>query len=74
MAAILYGIYVLISRPHHDERLGVWRPYASISWDGDKFHYHQLNNLDKSFETEEEAIAYGFIAGRNWVEHKSGGG
>ena len=68
MAAVLYGIYVLISRPRYDDRLRVWLAYASVSWDTDKFHYYQLNNLDKSFETEEEALACGFSAGRNWVD------
>jgi hypothetical protein len=73
MYAILYGIYVLISRPHYDEKLRVWHPYASITRD-DQFHYHQLNNLDKTFETEKEAIAFGFGAARKWVEeHKRWG-
>jgi hypothetical protein len=67
MAALLYGIYIIISRPRYDGRLRVWLAYASISWDSDKFHYHQLNNLDQSFETEEKALAFGFIAARDWV-------
>jgi hypothetical protein len=70
MAAILYGIYILISRPRYDDKLRVWLGYASISWDSDKFHYHQLKNLDKSFETEEEATAFGFVAARNWVDEQ----
>jgi hypothetical protein len=37
----------LISRPSYDEKLGVWRPYASVAWDGDKYHFHQLTNLGK---------------------------
>jgi hypothetical protein len=37
-----------------------------------KFHYHQLKDLGKSFETEEEALAFGFIAARDWIDvHKS---
>jgi hypothetical protein len=72
MAGILDGIYILISRPRYDEKLGVWHPYASIAWDGDKYHYHQLTNLGKSFETKEEAEAFGFVAARTWIaEHKS---
>jgi hypothetical protein len=72
MAATLYGIYVLISRPRYDEKLRVWLPYASISWDAAKFHYHQLNDLVKSFETEESALTFGFSAARLWIdEHKS---
>jgi hypothetical protein len=69
MAAILYGIYVLISRPRYDEKLRVWLCYASVSSD---VGYYQLKNLDKSFETEEEASASGFGAARLWVDkHKS---
>jgi hypothetical protein len=72
MAAVLYEKYILISRPRYDEKLRVWLPYASTSWDGDKFHYHQLKDFEKSFQTEEEALAFGFVAARNWIdEHKS---
>ena len=72
MATVLYGKYILISRPHYDEKLRVWFLYASISWDGDKFHYHQLTDFEKSFQTEEEGLAFGFVAARNWIdEHKS---
>ena len=72
MATVLYGKYILISRPRYDEKLRVWLPYASASWDGDKFHYHQLKDFGKSFQTEEEALAFGFIAARNWIdEHES---
>jgi hypothetical protein len=72
MPGILYGIYILISRPRYDEKLAVWLPYASVSWDGNKYQYHQLTKLGKSFETEEEAEAFGFVAARDWIdEHKS---
>lgn len=68
MSALQYGMYVLISRPHYDEKLKSWIPYASVSWNGDKFHYQQLKNLEKTFQTEEEALAFGYVAGRNWIE------
>ena len=72
MATVLYEKYILISRPRYDENFRLWVPYASVSWDGDKFHYHQLNKVEKSFQTEEEALAFGFITARNWIdEHKS---
>lgn len=72
MAAILYGTYVLISRPRFDDKLRAWLPYASVSWDDYKFHYHQLTDLVKSFETEETALTFGFSAARLWIdEHKS---
>jgi hypothetical protein len=72
MSAILYGTYILISRPRYDDKLRVWLAYASVSWDGVKSNYHQLNDLKNNFETEEEALAHGFVAARDWVdEHKS---
>ena len=72
MATVLYEKYILISRPRYDEKFRLWVPYASISWDGDKFHYQQLNKFEKSFQTEEEALAFGFGAARSWLdEHKS---
>ena len=46
MAAVVYGKYMLISRPHHDENLRVWFAYASISWYGDTFHYQQLTDFE----------------------------
>jgi hypothetical protein len=72
MSAILYGTYILISRPRYDEKLRVWLAYASVSWDGAKYHYQQLNDLKNHFETEEEALAFGFVAARDWIDvHKS---
>jgi hypothetical protein len=68
MTALQYGIYILISRPRFDEKLQVWLPYASVSWDGTgKFHYHQLKDLKGTFQTEEEALAFGYDAAREWI-------
>ena len=73
MSTVLYRkYYTLISRPHYDEKLRVWFAYASTCWDLDKFHYHQLTDFEKSFQTEEQALAFGFGAARSWIdEHKS---
>ena len=68
MSSLLYGKSLLISRPRYDEKLGTWVPYASVSWDGDNFHCYQLKNLDKRFETEEEALQYGFTLARQWLD------
>ena len=70
MSSVLFGKSILISRPRYDEKLGAWIPYASVSWDGDKFHYHQLHDLNKSFATEEEALAYGYLVAQEWIEAK----
>jgi hypothetical protein len=72
MTALLDGNYILISRPRYDDELRVWRPYASVSSTGDRFHYHQFNKLVETFETEEETCAFGFTTARHWLdEHKS---
>ena len=34
MATLLYGKYILISRPHYDEKFRLWFPYASILREG----------------------------------------
>ena len=72
MSTVLYGKYMLISRPRYDEKFRLWFPYASIFCDGEKFYYHQFNDFEKSFQIEEQALAFGFGAARSWIdEHKS---
>ena len=72
MSTVLYGKYMLISRPRYDEKLRVWFPYASISWYGHTFLYQQLTDFERSFQSEEQALAFGFVAARNWIdEHES---
>jgi len=72
MSALQHGIYILISRPRYNETLKTWLAYASVSWNADKFHYHQLNDLEKTFQTEEEALAFGYVAARTWIDgHES---
>ena len=72
VAVLPYRKYVLTSRPHHDVELKRWIPSASVAWQGKiKLHYHQLNDLEDTFQTEEEALAFGFIAARAWIdEHR----
>ena len=70
MSALQHGKYVLISRPHYDNKLEAWLPYVSVAWDCEKFHYHQLHGLDesKTFKTEDEALTFGFTAARAWID------
>jgi hypothetical protein len=64
----LYQDSVLISRPRYDRELQLWVPYASIAWpEQSPSHYHQLTPFDKTFESEAEALAFGFIAARAWI-------
>ncbi len=77
MTASMYKEHTLISRPCYDKLEG-WMPHASVVQDvfidGDQnnFYYHEMKNLNQSFETEEQALCFGFISGRCWIdEHLS---
>jgi hypothetical protein len=77
MTASMYKKHTLISRPYYDKLEG-WMPYASVVQDvfidGDQsnFYYHEMKNLNQSFDTEEQALCFGFISGRCWIdEHLS---
>ena len=75
MTAIFYEKHLLISRPLYDELLQAWRPYASVTFDdnGD-FLYQQIQTFDgKNFETEDEALSFGFIVARQWVDDSING-
>ena len=73
MTASMYKKHTLISRPYYDKLEG-WMPYASVVQDvfidGDQnnFYYHEMKNLNQSFETEEQALCFGFISGRCWID------
>ena len=78
MTASMYRKHTLFSRPYYDDNLGVWMPYASVVHDvlgdGDRnnFYYHEMKDLNQSFEREEQALCFGFIIGRCWIdEHLS---
>jgi hypothetical protein len=78
MTASMYRKHTLFSRPYYDDELEGWMPYASVVQDvfidGDQnnFYYHEMKNLNQSFETEEQALCFGFISGRCWIdEHLS---
>jgi hypothetical protein len=70
MPASEYKKYYLISRPHYDEKIHVWVPYASVAGDADgrEFYYHRLKDLNSTFATEEQALSYGFIVARSWID------
>ncbi len=77
MTASMYRKHTLFSRPYYDDELEGWMPYASVVQDvfidGDKnnFYHHEMK-INQSFETEEQALCFGFISGRCWIdEHLS---
>ena len=70
MVASEYGKYIIISRPRFDGKARAWVPYASVvaDRDGRNFYYRQFMDLNTTFETEEQALSYGFIRGREWID------
>ena len=70
MAAIFHGKHILFSRPRYDSKLVAWRAYASVSWNGAEFAYHKLD-LEEIFQTEKEALAFGYAACRTWVDERA---
>jgi hypothetical protein len=69
VAVKFYGNFFLISRPHYNSELRLWVPYASITWAEQRTsHYEQLENTSDLFESEAEALAFGFLAAGAWVD------
>jgi hypothetical protein len=73
MAFEVYADCVLTSRPRFNSRLQLWVPYASIAWaEQNKSRYHELEIFPEAFESEAEAVHYGFVAARAWIhDHES---
>ena len=69
MSTQQYGQTILISRPRYDENVEAWRPYASITLNDlqGTFLYRQIKPKE-SFATEQEALSFGFIVAREWVD------
>jgi len=63
MAAIIAGKHIIISHPRYEPKLDAWRACASIYWNGDEFQ-HCVLKLEKIFQTEKEALAFGYAACR----------
>ena len=62
-----------MSRARFNEKISVWEPCASVAADifeGDHFYYHQLKELNATFETQQQALSFGFIAARAWVDEQ----
>jgi hypothetical protein len=74
MTATQYSKYTLISRPYYDDKLAGWIPNASVvrvfgGSDHNNFYFHQMRDpLKQSFEREEQALCFGFIIGRAFIE------
>ena len=73
MAVLKYGKYSLFSRPRHHPTTHVWRPSASVLWydDKDVVQSHRFN-LNRTFETEKDALLFGFLVARMWIDGNEG--
>ena len=66
MATMEYGKYRLVSRPQRLDEVG-WIPFVMISWlDGTNLQSHNIKTPEDIFDTEEDALAFGFAA-RAWI-------
>ena len=66
-----YGKYVLASLPQFHSYRNGWVPYASAQWlDGKEWRYHQLQDMDMIFDTEQEAVDFGFAMARAWINQE----
>jgi hypothetical protein len=61
------GKYLIVSRPLSNPVKNVWHPHCVVLWQDDKgSHSHCFQN-PSTFDTQEEAIVFGFTVGRAWI-------
>ena len=69
MATEVYKSCTIVSLPRHLWNKGFWVPYALAIWrDGSGFHSHYFDNMEKTFESEAEAVEFGFTIVRAWID------
>ena len=67
VATLEYGKYILISRPRQDYSAR-WVAYASVAWlDGTNWQFQLVTEMDRLFDSEQEAHDFGFATAREWV-------
>jgi hypothetical protein len=71
MAMEEYAKHLIISRPDHRRDNGIWFASATVTWqDRSGFHYHQFSDIDELFDTELEAMTFGFTIARAWIDKR----
>ena len=69
MATQFHRDRIIISRPQQTDDRKAWFAYASVHWrEGGGFRHHQFTDPSKIFELEDEALAFGFLIARAWVD------
>jgi hypothetical protein len=57
---------------HQVDEVG-WVPFVTITWvNGTDLRSHNIKNPDNIFDTEQDAIAFGFAAARAWITTERG--
>ena len=77
MASERHGKYLIVSRPISNPIKEVWHPYSVVMWRDtnrdvactNSCHSHQFQN-PSTFETQEEAVTFGFTVARAWIANK----
>jgi hypothetical protein len=70
MASERLGKYLIASTPIPNPIRGVWHPSCQVIWtDEDGSHWHKFQN-PSTFDTEDEALIFGFTVARAWIAHK----
>lgn len=70
MALETHGKYLIVSRPLSNPVKEVWHPYCVVMWkDESGFHSHRFQN-PSIFDTQGEAVDFGFTVGRAWIAAK----
>jgi hypothetical protein len=59
----------IVSRPKQRRESNEWTAYAVVTWwDESGFHSHNFSDLLETFDSEEEAAAFGFAIARAWID------
>lgn len=71
MGALKYGKYTIVSEPRFDDQLGFWTTCATVCWDrNDGLQFHRFFEIDNTFATEDEALFFGIVVARTWVDEQ----
>jgi hypothetical protein len=69
VAVEIYKNHALKCYTTQNDATDSWVPSISISWrEADSFHVHTFDGPPGTFATAEDAIAYGYMLGRLWID------
>jgi hypothetical protein len=71
VGALKYGKYTIVSQPHFDNCRGVWIPSVMACWyRQDGLQFHRFFEIDNTFAAEGEALFFGIVVARTWVDEQ----